>query len=85
MELEISRTDRVLALGRDPMKSASLALELKDVPSKVCEFQRRLWWGEVAGRRIPVAGTYFPGNNRHRGFGKIAEDIRWILKQVPLV
>jgi len=30
-----------------------------------------------------MAGTYFTGNNRHKGFAKIVEDIDGLLKLEP--
>jgi hypothetical protein len=30
-----------------------------------------------------MAGTYFTGNNRHKGFDKIIEDIERLLKLSP--
>lgn len=81
-EIGLSHAERILALGREPMKSVSHALEL-EFPGMVHEYRRKLLWGRIAGHLVPVAGTYFPGNNRHKGFAKIAEDIKWILAQEP--
>ena len=81
-EIELSGADRILALGRIPVRSVAAALHLK-IPRKVLGYRGKLWWTMMAGRLIPVAGTYFAGNDRHQGFENIVEDIKWILGQQP--
>lgn len=81
-EIEQCGADRILALGRTPVRSLAAALHLK-IPRKVLEYRGQLWWPMIAGRSVPVAGTYFAGNDRHQGFESIVEDIKWILDQQP--
>src|SRR6266849_7499797 len=37
------------------------------------------WWARVKDQDIPVAGTYFPGNDRHHGLVHIGPDIQNLL------
>ena len=81
-EIELAQPERILALGCDPMQSLSAALGFKS-PKKVHDYRQRFWQAKIGKRWIPVAGSYFAGNNRHRSFDKIVKDIDWILHQEP--
>jgi uracil-DNA glycosylase len=81
-EITLAQPERILALGCDPMQSLSIALGFK-APPRVCDYRQKFWWVQLGNRWIPVAGTYFAGNNRHRSFEKIVRDINWILQQKP--
>jgi hypothetical protein len=37
----------------------------------------------VGAREVPLLGTYFVGNNRHRGFSAIGENITRLLELKP--
>jgi uracil-DNA glycosylase len=72
--------ERILALGREAMASISSALGL-NAPRTVSAIRRSgPWWATVGGQIIPVAGTYFPGNNRHNGLAFIGPDIQALLQ-----
>lgn len=64
------------------MQSAAMAFDLK-IPSKVEEGRKKIRWVPLGNRQIPLAVTYFPGHNRHKGRECIAPDIREILGQEP--
>src|SRR5207244_186686 len=48
-ELMVCRPDRVLALGRSPMKSLAKALGFS-APAKVKDFRRNVWRSTIEGR-----------------------------------
>ena len=81
-ECESLSPERILALGKIPMQSASTAFNI-EIPSKVEDFRGTLFHVLLGGRQIPLMGTYFPGNKRHGGFEHIAQDIREILSKSP--
>ena len=81
-ELLAAEPERILALGRVPFHSLCSIFDI-DAPKKVAEFRTRTWWVKLGARKIPLSGTYFPGNNRHKGFSAIVQDIGKILKLSP--
>jgi len=52
-------------------------------PRPVAKFRGQVWWVRLGKSEVPMAGTYFTGNNRHKGFDKIVEDIERLLKLTP--
>ena len=82
-ELIAAEPERILALGRVPFKSLCGIFSIIDAPQGVAEFRKRTWWVRLGMRKVPLSGTYFPGNDRHRGFDLIAQDIDRILKLSP--
>ena len=82
-ELIAAEPERILALGRVPFKSLCDIFSIIDAPQGVAEFRKRTWWVRLGMRKVPLSGTYFPGNDRHRGFDLIAQDIDRILKLSP--
>ena len=74
--------ERILALGKIPMQSVSKVFNIK-IPPRVERFREKTFWVTLGNREIPLMGTYFPGNNRHRGFEDIVTDIRQILSKSP--
>lgn len=81
-ECESLSPERILALGKIPMQSASTAFNI-EIPRKVEDFRGPPFYVPLGGRQIPLMGTYFPGNKRHGGFEHIAQDIREILSKSP--
>lgn len=82
-ELLAADSERILALGRVPFKSLCDIFSIIDAPQGVAEFRKRTWWVRLGMRKVPLSGTYFPGNDRHKGFALIAQDIDRILKLSP--
>lgn len=82
-ELLAAEPERILALGRVPFKSLCDIFGIVDAPQEVTRFRRRMWRVRLGTRLVPLSGTYFPGNNRHRGFACIAQDITRILMLSP--
>jgi len=83
-ELTVANPERILALGAVPFRSLCNIFGVA-APRQVAKFRGRVWWVRLGKREIPFAGTYFTGNNRHKGFDKIVEDIQRILKLEPRV
>jgi uracil-DNA glycosylase family 4 len=83
-ELLAAEPERILALGRVPFKSLCGIFKI-DACQKVAEFRKHTWRVELGARRVPLSGTYFPGNNRHKGFSAIVQDIAKILEPFPKV
>lgn len=81
-ELFAAAPERILALGRIPFQSLCDLFSIK-APKKVADFRKHIWWVRLGSSEIPMSGTYFPGNNRHRGFPAIVEDISKLLKFKP--
>ena len=78
-EVLAARPKRILALGRDAMATVASALGL-DIPWTVKAYRASgPWWARVKDQDIPVAGTYFPGNDRHHGLVHIGPDIQNLL------
>ena len=73
------RPKRVLMLGRVPLRAMSLAFDL-DLPSSVRACLGRQWTLALPHGDMTVAATYFPGNNRHRGFDAIVETLRNLMR-----
>lgn len=71
-----------MALGRVPFESMCKMFGL-DAPKEVAQFRKRVAWVQVGAKDVPLIGTYFVGNNRHRGFPAIVEDIRRLLELSP--
>lgn len=76
-ELSACRPQRILALGACAMRSVAESLELQ-IPRQVNEFRKRIWLANLVDIQVPVCGTYFVGNDRHKGFSHIVGDIRRI-------
>jgi len=81
-ELIASEAERILALGQLPFQALCQVFGL-DAPARVAEFRREVAWVNLGQRQVPLMGTYFPGNNRHRGFTSIVEDIGRLLDLAP--
>jgi len=81
-ELLASEPERILALGRVPFISLCSLFQI-DAPKKVAEFRKRTWWVTLGKRKVPLSGTYFPGNNRNNQRPFIEQDIDRILKLCP--
>jgi uracil-DNA glycosylase len=81
-ELTAALPERILALGAVPF-SALCDIFRIDAPRRVAEFRGHVWWVHLGKTQVPLAGTYFPGNDRHRGFDKIVEDIARLLQREP--
>jgi uracil-DNA glycosylase family 4 len=81
-ELTAAKPERILALGAVPFKSLCDIFRI-DAPRQVAKFRGQVWWVRLGKMDVPLAGTYFTGNNRHRGFDKIVEDIERLLQIAP--
>jgi uracil-DNA glycosylase family 4 len=81
-ELTAAQPERLLALGAVPFMALCDIFHL-DAPRRVGKFRGHIWWVHLWKTQVPLAGTYFPGNNRHRGFDKIVEDIARLLQREP--
>lgn len=81
-ELRCAEPERILALGRVPFQSLCGLFGI-DAPKNVALFRRRVAWVRVGSKEIPMAGTYFTGNDRHRGFSAIVENIGRLLELSP--
>lgn len=81
-ELIAAEAERILALGQVPFRALCQVFEL-DAPSGVAEFRKQVAWVKLGQKKVPLMGTYFPGNNRHRGFTSIVEDIGRLLDLAP--
>ena len=84
-EILVVQPERILALGRLAMATVASALGLS-APWTVEAYRTAgpWWWTSPDdGKIIPIAGTYFPGNERHQGFEHIGPDIRELLKLTP--
>lgn len=81
-ELDAAEAERILALGGVPFGSLCDLFGL-EAPRRVSEFRRKVWWVRLGEKQVPLTGTYFLGNNRHRGFARIAEDIKRLLSLAP--
>ena len=81
-ELAAAKVERILALGGVPFGSLCDIFSL-DAPRQVAEFRRHVYWVRIGDKYVPLAGTYFPGNNRHKGFERIAEDVGRLLDLAP--
>lgn len=64
-EMEFARAERVLALGRVPFRGVAEALEIRAVPTTLCQARLAPRYALLKNMRIPFAVTYFPGNNHH--------------------
>lgn len=81
-ELLVAKPERILALGRDPFYALRDIFGL-EAPRNVGSLRKRTWWVPIGQTEVPLSGTFFPGNNRHKGFQFIVEDIARILKLEP--
>lgn len=77
-ELEHAMPDRILALGQTPFKALCQLFSIS-APRTVQDYHDHHWSARLAGRSVVVAGTFFPGNNRHGNFDSIVKDIRRLL------
>lgn len=81
-ELLAAEPERILALGRVPFDALCKIFGIV-APRNVSHFRTRLEWVRVGAKEVPLTGTYFSGNNRHRGFGAIVQDIGRLLELSP--
>ena len=81
-ELIASEAERILALGQVPFRALCQVFGL-DAPTAVADFRKQVAWVNLGQMKVPLMGTYFPGNNRHRGFRSIVEDIGRLLDLAP--
>ncbi|MDF0652994.1 MAG: hypothetical protein P0121_16175 [Nitrospira sp.] len=81
-ELMAAKAERILALGAVPFKSLCDTFKVA-APKHVADFRGKVWWIPLGEKDVPMAGTYFTGNNRHKGFDMIVEDIENLLKLEP--
>lgn len=82
-ELLAADSERILALGRVPFKSLCEIFGIIDAPQEVAECRKRTWWVRLGSRKVPLSGTYFPGNNRNNQRSLVEQDIDRILKLSP--
>jgi uracil-DNA glycosylase family 4 len=81
-ELAAANPERILALGAVPFGSLCQMFGVA-APRRVAKFRDQVWWVRIGKREVPMSGTYFTSNNRHKGFAKIVEDIDRLLKLEP--
>lgn len=81
-ELVIAEPQRILALGRIPFNALCQVFGLAK-RHRVKEFRKTIEWVNIGQKEVPLMGTYFPGNNRHRGFESVIEDIDRLLELAP--
>ena len=81
-ELNAAKPERILALGAVPFRSLCEIFSIA-APRQVSDFRGQVWWVRVGESDVPMAGTYFTGNNRHKGFDMIVEDIERLLSLAP--
>jgi hypothetical protein len=81
-ELLAAKAERILALGKVPFRALCEVFGI-DAPTEVAEFRKHVAWVQLGTKQVPVSGTYFPGNNRHRGFSAIVDDIGRLLELSP--
>src|SRR5439155_7429633 len=81
-ELAAAEAERILALGKVPFMALCEAFEIA-APKEVAEFRKHVAWVKLGTKHVPLSGTYFAGNNRHRGFRAIVEDIGRLLALSP--
>ena len=77
-ELEHAMPEVILALGQTPFKALCHLFSI-NAPHTVRDYHDNHWSARLGGRSVVVAGTYFPGNDRHKGFNSIVKDIRRLL------
>lgn len=84
-ELLSIQPERILALGKVPFLSLCKIFDISRDKSEdnVSVFHKKTWLVDLGEQKTPLGGTYFPGNNRHRGFSAIAQDIERILSLNP--
>jgi len=78
-ELQHAMPKCIIALGRIPFKSLCRMFSVT-TPSRLRHYHGRIWEARLGDRSIHFGGTYFPGNNRHKGFDKIVTDLQKFLK-----
>ncbi len=81
-ELATAGAERILALEQVPFLALRQVFGIR-APSRVAEFRKHVAWVQLGGKKVPLMGTYFPGNNRHRGFRSIVDDIGRLLDLAP--
>jgi uracil-DNA glycosylase len=81
-ELFAAQSERILALGSHPFEALRTIFGLS-APKRVADFRKGTWWVRVGERDVPLSGTFFPGNNRHKGFELIIQDIARMLTLAP--
>ena len=82
-ELSAAKPERILALGRVPFRALCEAFSIAEPPRMLREIHGKVWWVRLGNKTVPLGGTYFPGNNRHRGFSAIVRDIKRIFRLFP--
>jgi uracil-DNA glycosylase family 4 len=81
-ELAAAAPERILALGRVPFEALCHIFSL-EAPTNVADFRKQTWWVRVARKVVPMCGRFFPGNNRHRRFESIIQDVGRLLELAP--
>ena len=81
-ELTAANPERILALGAVPFRSLCGIFGVA-APRRVAKFRGKVWWVRIGKSEVPMAGKYFTGNDRHKGFAKVLEDIDHLLKLEP--
>ncbi len=76
--VEAVSPQRIVTLGHVPLRAVSEVFGLP-VPPRVADLRGVIRRVRTGGRPIPLAATYFAGNNRHRGFGDIVRTIEQVL------
>ena len=76
--VEAVSPQRIVTLGQVPLRAVSEVFGLP-VPPRVSDLRGVIRRVRTGGRPIPLAATYFAGNNRHRGFGDIVRTIEQVL------
>jgi uracil-DNA glycosylase len=74
-ERQHAMPERVVALGEVPFKSLCRLFSVT-APRKVRDYHGRSWEVRLGDRSTLLSGTYFPGNDRHKGFNSIVTDFR---------
>ncbi len=81
-ELFAAEPERILALGKIPFEAVCRVFGIT-ASKQVAEFRKDVRWVRMGRKEVPLSGTYFAGNNRHRGFPSIVEDIARLLELNP--
>ena len=76
--IEAIGPERIVTLGQVPLRAVSEIFGLP-LTLRLSELRDVIRWATIRGEAIPVAATYFAGNNRHRGFGYIVRTIEQVL------
>lgn len=81
-EISAMAPERIAALGRVPLRAMRVLLG-RPRRLRLRDFVGRIETVELAGRRVLLGATCFPGNNRHRGREASLRAIRGLLASRP--